>query len=171
MRALSIQQPWANMIVDGIKVTENRSWESHYRGILLIHASKTIHQSALNARDLLAGQPLYRKMCPPEYLAQCETIGRYNAEPRGAIVGVCVMLGCVGTEKAAEYVARTVGADTWAYKCVEGPYCFVLQHAVRLRVPVPYAGKPGMFDVPRIRLTWEVELKAARLHKPEWGTL
>lgn len=39
-RALSLYQPWADLIVDGIKPIENRLWSSKYRGGLLIHASK-----------------------------------------------------------------------------------------------------------------------------------
>jgi hypothetical protein len=41
MKALSIQQPWAWAIVFGPKAIENRSRRFHYRGPLLIHASKS----------------------------------------------------------------------------------------------------------------------------------
>src|SRR6202161_3174427 len=37
-RALSIRQPWAWAIVEGLKPVENRSWPTNYRGPLLIHA-------------------------------------------------------------------------------------------------------------------------------------
>jgi hypothetical protein len=40
MKCLSIKQPWANMIVDGQKTIELRSWSTPYRGQLLIHSSK-----------------------------------------------------------------------------------------------------------------------------------
>lgn len=40
MKTLSIRQPWASLIVAGIKNIENRSWPTHYRGPLLIHAGK-----------------------------------------------------------------------------------------------------------------------------------
>lgn len=40
MKALSIQQPWAWLIVHGYKDVENRVWHSNYRGPLLIHAPK-----------------------------------------------------------------------------------------------------------------------------------
>ncbi len=41
MKALSIRQPWAWLIVHGIKDIENRDWATNYRGEFLIHASKT----------------------------------------------------------------------------------------------------------------------------------
>ena len=39
MRAISIHQPSAELIVRGQKDVENRSWRTHHRGPLLIHAS------------------------------------------------------------------------------------------------------------------------------------
>ena len=40
MKALSIMQPWAWLIVAGHKDIENRSWPTRYRGPVLIHAGK-----------------------------------------------------------------------------------------------------------------------------------
>ena len=40
MKALSIRQPWAWLIVQGYKPVENRTWRTSYRGPLLIHAGK-----------------------------------------------------------------------------------------------------------------------------------
>ena len=38
MKTLSVRQPWANLIVRGIKDIENRSWKTNFRGRILIHA-------------------------------------------------------------------------------------------------------------------------------------
>lgn len=40
MKALSIKQPWANMIASGKKTIETRHWFTSYRGQLLICSSK-----------------------------------------------------------------------------------------------------------------------------------
>ena len=40
MKALSVMQPWANMIADGKKTIETRWWRTGYRGPLLICSSK-----------------------------------------------------------------------------------------------------------------------------------
>ena len=37
--ALSVRQPWAWLIVNGVKDIENRLWRTHHRGPSLIHAS------------------------------------------------------------------------------------------------------------------------------------
>lgn len=47
MKALSIKQPWATMILCGPKHVENRTWETNYRGRLLIHAGKNIDREAI----------------------------------------------------------------------------------------------------------------------------
>lgn len=44
MRCLSIRQPWADLIVRGIKDVENRNWRCHHRGPLLIHASMNVEK-------------------------------------------------------------------------------------------------------------------------------
>jgi hypothetical protein len=38
MRTLTIRQPFAELIIRGIKDVENRTWQTNYRGPLLIHA-------------------------------------------------------------------------------------------------------------------------------------
>src|SRR6516225_9551070 len=40
IRALSIRQPWAELILRRRKPIEIRTWKSDYRGWLLIHASE-----------------------------------------------------------------------------------------------------------------------------------
>lgn len=41
MKAISIKQPWANLIASGEKTIETRTWKTSYRGPLLIVSSKT----------------------------------------------------------------------------------------------------------------------------------
>ena len=40
MKALSVKQPWANLIANGTKTIETRTWTTPYRGPLLIVSSK-----------------------------------------------------------------------------------------------------------------------------------
>jgi len=41
MKALTIKQPWAELIAMGAKDIENRSWPTRHRGQLVIHAGKS----------------------------------------------------------------------------------------------------------------------------------
>lgn len=63
MKALSIRQPWAWLIIAGIKPIENRKWATPYRGPLLIHAA-TKHE----------WHPVYQKR-DPELFAYGALIG------------------------------------------------------------------------------------------------
>lgn len=40
MKALSLKQPWAELIVSGKKTIEVRNWNTKFRGEFLVHASK-----------------------------------------------------------------------------------------------------------------------------------
>ena len=48
MRALTVRQPYALLIVDGIKPIENRTWSTPYRGALLIHAATKLHDHSVS---------------------------------------------------------------------------------------------------------------------------
>ena len=41
MKVLSLTEPYATLIINGIKTIETRSWKTSYRGKLYIHASST----------------------------------------------------------------------------------------------------------------------------------
>jgi hypothetical protein len=67
VKALTIRQPWASLIIDGSKDVENRSWPTNYRGILVVHAGAKDDPSEPAETDL----------------------------PRGAIIGTVRVIDCV----------------------------------------------------------------------------
>lgn len=77
--ALAIRQPYAWLVVNGIKDIENRSRRTHYRGQILIHAS-------LN-EDLLLGDSLTT-------LSTRAGVDFPNSFKTGGIVGVAEIIGC-----------------------------------------------------------------------------
>lgn len=75
MKALSIKQPWANLIVSGEKTIETRYWPTNHRGKLLIVSSKIPKAEwagcALGIVDLVD----CRKMVPEdEVAAMCDCL-------------------------------------------------------------------------------------------------
>ena len=42
MKALTIREPWATLIIEGYKSYEFRSWKTNYRGKILIHAGLSL---------------------------------------------------------------------------------------------------------------------------------
>lgn len=86
MKAISIRQPWAWLIVNGHKDIENRSWNTKYRGQVLIHAAQGLTRKEYDLAVSVAGEidPLL-----PFSIPSFETI------ERGGIVGVATINDCV----------------------------------------------------------------------------
>ena len=52
MKALTVKEPWASLIINGYKEYEFRSWKTNYRGRILIHAGLTLEKDAFkNFKD------------------------------------------------------------------------------------------------------------------------
>ena len=47
MKVITIKQPWATLIAEGIKEYEFRTWKTKYRGEILIHAGKGIDKKVI----------------------------------------------------------------------------------------------------------------------------
>lgn len=47
MKVLTLKQPWATLVAEGIKKYEFRSWKTNYRGKILIHAGTGIDKEEL----------------------------------------------------------------------------------------------------------------------------
>jgi hypothetical protein len=121
MKALSIKQPWAWLIVNGHKDVENRDWQTKYRGPVLIHASKGMTFAEYEDASLFARRCRCRVAVPPREELQ-----------RGGIVGQAEIVDCVSGSDSPWFV---------------GDYAFVLRNAKPLPF-VPYRGALGFFDVP-----------------------
>jgi hypothetical protein len=120
-RALSIRQPWAWLIVNGVKDIENRTWPTLVRETIFIHAGKTMtHQEYLecmryaNARGV--GIPLEHTL------------------ERGGIVGIGRLCGCVKASKSRWF---------------DGPYGFVFRDCQPLRF-MACPGQLDFFEVPTL---------------------
>nr|WP_319393144.1 ASCH domain-containing protein [uncultured Desulfobacter sp.] len=116
MKALSIKQPWANLIVEGIKDIENRNWLTYYRGLLYIHAGKGF--------DLQGASILNRQV--PKYRRIIEE----SRNSRGGIVGTVQLTDCV-----------TLHNSTWFY----GKYGFVFNAPQKIDF-YPMKGQLSIFD-------------------------
>ncbi len=72
VKALSVKQPWANLIAAGEKTVETRTWATDYRGPILIVSSKSpkIEPAgfALAIADLVDCRPMIRR---DEAAARC----------------------------------------------------------------------------------------------------
>lgn len=68
MRALSLTRPWSSLVLFGGKTIENRTWNTGYRGPVLIHAAKSWDKdAAAYAREILpalSGEWTRPELCP-----------------------------------------------------------------------------------------------------------
>jgi hypothetical protein len=78
MKALSIRQPWASLIVAGHKDVENRTWSTRYRGPLLIHAPQSFASITADEIERRFGIRLH-----------------FDQLPRGGIVGAVELVDVV----------------------------------------------------------------------------
>jgi hypothetical protein len=76
--ALSVWQPWAYLLVTGVKDAENRRWKTSHHGRLWIHASQRFDVEAYEA-----------------LLAEGVALPTVVELPHGALVGAVELLGCV----------------------------------------------------------------------------
>jgi len=122
MKAITIRQPWAWAVIHAGKNIENRSWNTHLRGRVAVHAA--------------------RSMTWAEYEDGCEfirsinrgiRIPAYEDMVRGAIVGTVEIVDCVQKSDSPWYC---------------GKYGFVLARPQALPTPIPCKGALGFWDVP-----------------------
>ncbi|MEI8195002.1 MAG: ASCH domain-containing protein [Phycisphaerae bacterium] len=144
MKCLSLWQPWASLVVHGFKHVETRSWETSYRGPLLIHASAKFDRPSM---DLIA-TPIFEAAFVQVGVnyANCDDL------PFGAIIGVVDLIKCVPvammdvvefagqpalTEREREFGDFSPGRFCWLL----GKYRFFLN-------PIEYCGHQRIFNVP-----------------------
>lgn len=46
MKVLTLKQPWATLVAEGIKKYEFRTWKTNYRGKVLIHAGAGVEKKS-----------------------------------------------------------------------------------------------------------------------------
>ena len=122
MKCLSVSQPFADLIVLGKKKIELRSWNTRFRGEFLIHAPLKI---------------------------RIEDSRRLKMDRRfvtGAIIGKAEIFGVKRYETAAE-CRRDSRLHLASKKFQDRRYGFMLKGARAFRVPIPYRGRLGFFEV------------------------
>ncbi len=53
MKVITLKQPWATLVAEGLKEYEFRSWKYNYRGEILIHAGKGVDKDSLKEFESL----------------------------------------------------------------------------------------------------------------------
>lgn len=119
MQALTVCQPYAELIARGDKPIENRTWSTPFRGKLLIHAGKS--------RGWMDDADAYG-------LRETDLVF-------GAIVATARLVACLrqGSPWPPLY------AELQAHEHANGPWCWILEGVQRLRRPVYCPGAQGLW--------------------------
>lgn len=144
MKTITIKQPWASLICQGIKDIENRTWATKFRGRVLVHAAaKSWRWSQVLSyiSDEMAWA-LHKNGASKKWLDSLET---------GAIIGSVEIVDCVINH-----------ASIWAEKSKQAQmgklviqqekttYNWVLANPIRFPKPIPIKGRLGFWDYPNI---------------------
>ena len=133
MKTLSLTQPWATLIMIGLKNFETRSWDTKHRGPLQIHASATIDRAG---RKLWDTDPVIKLM------REHDMLGEFDALPRGAILGEVILHGTMPTEAVKEKDREPYGDFS------AGRFAWLLLVTKRFKTPIPCKGQLGLWEFP-----------------------
>jgi len=129
VKALTICQPYAELIARGVKKVENRKWHTSYRGPLLIHAGKSL---SWICDDLMTEHEL-----TPDNMSF------------GAFVAVADLVACLPINDIRPGRCGVFYPWLADHDHAEGPWCWVLVNVRRLPRPIGATGAQGLW-VPRL---------------------
>lgn len=153
MKAISVRQPWASLIVNGVKDIENRTWKCPQKYIgqrVLIHASMGWNK---DLAEICLGDLVKR------HLENLRLIHRYDDEetgykgysfsfPHGVIIGSVEIVNCV-VNHSSIWAEKSKGVQLGKLMVEqEKPiYNWVLANPILFERSIPCKGRLGFFDV------------------------
>lgn len=122
MKCLSVSQPFAELIILGKKTIELRKWNTNYRGELLIHAPLKVRKE--DAKRL----KIDKKFVTGAIVGKVEIfdVKKYDSQKQ------------VKSDQKFHFASKNFHDRT---------YGFLLKNAKAFRVPIPYKGQLGLFEV------------------------
>ena len=123
MKAITIRQPWAQLIVEGKRPYEIRTWVIDCPQDILVHSSKKVDTEA------------------------CQRLGIDPSPlPIGSILGWVTVVECIRFTEESWLRTRAEHLEWTAFD--PNVYGWVLRDPRLLPHPVPWRGSLGLFDVP-----------------------
>ena len=122
MKCFSVSQPYANLIINGKKTIELRTWNTKFRGDFLVHSPLRVKTDA------------------------CERLGIDKTKLKtGVIIGKVELYdvkvyNSLGEIKS-DYENHLASEEFFHHR-----YGFLLRNPQELRIPIPYKGSLGFFE-------------------------
>lgn len=123
MKALTIKEPWASLIINNIKKYEFRSWKTNYRGKLLIHAGLNVEQGYL------------------------EKFKSYNLDYKpGYILGEVELIDCIKVDDCFNKKLLKENSLVYGITNHVSNYAWKLDNIIIYEKPIKIKGKLGLWN-------------------------
>ena len=124
MKVLTIKQPWATLIMQGDKQFEFRSWQTKYRGELLIHAGKGIDEEAVKRLANYLPQEL----------------------PQGKILGKVTLVDCIKITPEFKEELLKENSDIYSKSSLQENYVWQLEDVHDFNKPIEAKGHLSLWE-------------------------
>lgn len=123
MKALTIKEPWATLIIEGYKKYEFRSWKTNYRGKILIHAGLSLEKD------------------------QLEKFKDYNLEcSKGMIIGEAELVDCILVTDEFDKELKSIDPIVYGNSGHVQNYAWKLENVKKYDEGIPVKGKLGLWN-------------------------
>ncbi|KAL3506122.1 hypothetical protein ACH5RR_031504 [Cinchona calisaya] len=135
---LTMHQPWASLLVHGIKRVEGRSWPAPIRGRLWIHAASKIPEPA----TIKAMEDFYREIYAVNGITDIKFPEHY---PVSRLIGCVEVVGCITREELGcwEEVPEAVRLEG------QTDFCWLCEQPQKLIIPFEMRGFQGVYNLER----------------------
>ncbi|GIL88707.1 hypothetical protein Vretimale_17285 [Volvox reticuliferus] len=140
LACLSMHQPWASLLVYGIKRIEGRTWDCQHRGRLWIHATA----KAVDPSDVEELHTFYTQI----HSLDGQVPNFPPAYPTGVLLGCVEVVDVVPTS----VLERWPGLPESCRLEASSPFSFLCQNPKRLVVPQQLKGQQRIWQLPRATL-------------------
>lgn len=130
IKAITLWQPWASLVISGAKHYETRSWNTNHRGLLAIHAAK-----ARVSTEIFYSEPF-------STLLKAAGIRTPNNMPLGSILGFVTLRHTCHTEQIRETLVPTqIHLGDYS----NDRYAWHLSYPIHFPNPIPISGRQGLW--------------------------
>lgn len=135
---LTMHQPWASLLIYGIKRIEGRSWLAPVRGRLWIHAASKVP----DPETIKAVEEFYREIYKVHGIEDIKFPENY---PISRLLGCVEVVGCITCEEVRNWEELPEGVR------LEGQteFCWLCEKPQRLIIPFEMRGQQGVYNLER----------------------